>query len=281
MQKYQGWVQGAFFISILLVGQAYADFQIMPGDRPLDPCYNNDYGNGQTGSFYRAIQGGTPLTSAQEAELSNLMESPSDYPFYGRVRLNFSTLALDEIKNRSTGTDALGQVAKKRTTANQAGLEIAIGYAWSDTMRGDIEYLANKNLSYTANPVLTGTTPTRRLDTQLKNSTLLANVYYDFSGLNRLKPYVTGGLGLAINNAQVTLTPPTTGATAANNPRNLSVAWTLGAGFRVAVFTRWHIDAAYRYIRLGNGLNIKANSNFKLIGTYSMTALSLGLMYSF
>lgn len=281
MKESQGWrpcISRAcgFLLSTLLGLAAHADFEVMGADKPAD-----QYGNAQTGSFHRAITGGSTLTPAEEAELSSFFSTPTDHPYYGRVRLNFSTLTLDEIKNRSTGTDTLGRVTKGRAIANQVGLEVALGYTWSESMRGDLEYLANKNLGYSSNPVLTGTTPARKLDVQLKNSTILANIYYDFSGLNRLKPYLTAGLGFAANNIQATLTPPTAGATANTMPRKLSIAWALGGGLRVAIFSRWHIDASYRYIRLGSGLNIKADSQFKLISTYSMSALSLGLSYSF
>lgn len=239
----------------------------------------SEYGNAQTGSFHRAMTGGEEMSAAQQAQLAKLVPE-KDYPrYYGRFRLNFSTIMLDTLKNKSTGTDANGSVAKKRATANQVGFELAIGYSWSKDFRGDIEYLVNKNLNYHANPVLLNVNTMRQITAQIKNNSLLANIYYDFAGINRFRPYVTGGAGVAMNSVQTNLIPG-----GSNTLRRLSIAWQLGVGFRVAVFSRWFLDTSYRYIRLGNGIDIGANtstSNFKLQGNNSLSATSIGFIYLF
>lgn len=271
--------QRAFF-GLLILGvssmPAHADFGVVDSARSAAP-----YGNAQTESFHRAITGGTTLKASEEAELSAALPVHEAESYYGRVRLNFSTLTLDELKNRSLGLDKTGVVAKKRVSVNQSGLEVALGYSWSPSFRGDIEYLINKNLDYSANPVLTGAVQPRQLTAQIKNSTVLANIYYEFLGLNRFKPYLTVGLGPSVNSVQSTITSATYDKGGSATLRKLGVAWALGGGLRVAVFSRWHIDVSYRYIRLGNGINIKPTSNFKLLGTTSLNAVSLGLMYYF
>lgn len=241
------------------------------------------YGNGQSGSFHRAITGGTALTSQEEAELSAALPVHEVESYYAKVRFNFSTLMVDELKNRSTGPDKTGTVAKKRLSVNQTGLEVALGYSWSPSFRGDIEYLANKNLDYTANPALTGGTglTSRKLSAQFKNNTLLANVYYEFLGLNRFKPYLTVGIGPSFNSVQSNITATAYDSAGSATVRKLGMAWALGGGLRVAMFSHWHIDVSYRYIRLANGLSIKPTTNFKLLGSTSMSAVSLGLMYYF
>jgi opacity protein-like surface antigen len=277
MKVKQRWALFGFLILGISCMTARADFAVVDSTKSTQP-----YGNAQTESFHRAITGGTTLTTAEEAELSVALPVREAQRYYSRVRLNFSTLTLDELKNRSTGPDSIGALTKKRVSVNQSGLELALGYSWSSNLRGDIEYLVNKNLDYTASPVVTGAglTP-RQLNVKIKNNILLANVYYEFLGLNRFKPYLTAGIGPSINSVQSTITPVSYDNGGSASLRKLSFAWALGGGLRVAMFSRWHIDVSYRYIRLGSGINIKPTGGFKLLGSSSMNAVSLGLMYYF
>ncbi len=265
----------SLFFSVLAL-PVQAAFDVMN-----DNYAPTQYGNAQTGSFHRAITGGSPITPEEQAQLASMLPVKGYPGYYGRLRLNFSTLTLDEFKNKSSGVYSNGVINKKRTSGNQVGFEIGIGYSWSANLRGELEYLAVKTLSYVANPALLGSgVPSVQLNSQIKNNTILANLYYDFSGLNRFKPYVTAGIGLSANSVQATLFPaPAIGGS--NTQRNIRAAWDLGVGFRVAIFSHWYLDAAYRYIRLGNGIGIVPNSSFKFLSTYSMNALSLGFNYLF
>jgi opacity protein-like surface antigen len=279
MKITQWWAVVGFFITSLSVMPLYADFGVIEGGSTRSTA---PYGNAQTESFHRAITGGTTLTSAEEAELSAALPMREAQNYYARLRVNFGTLILDELKNRSLGVDRVGAIAKKRVSVNQTGLEVALGYSWSSSLRGDIEYLVNKNLNYIANPVLTGAgLMSRQLNTQIKNNTLLANMYYEFLGLNRFKPYLTGGIGPTMNSVQSTITAVAYDNGGSATKRKLTLAWALGGGLRVAVFSHWHLDFSYRYIRLGSRINIKPTGNFNLLGSTSMNALSVGLMYYF
>lgn len=267
------------FLALSTIGlPVSADFGVI-GNNPS--AY--EYGNAQTPSFKRAMSGAGQSISAQEQrELSSMLPEREEERFYGRLRVNFSTLSLDELKNRSSGQDAYGAINVKRSISNQVGFEAALGYAWSANFRGDLEYLANKNLNYKAKPALTGSNVTaRELNAQIKNNSLLANVYYDFSGIYRFKPYLTAGIGLSVNSVQASLTPPSGPGLDSNTLRSLRVAWQLGGGLRFGVFQNWFVDTSYRFIRLGNGLNIKPNNSVKLLGTYGMNAISLGVIYLF
>lgn len=264
----------------VLVGLAYvlpvqAGFEVM--ESPSAP----GYGNGRTGSFDRAIRGGGPLTPQEQADFAKIVPE-SDYDrYYGRVKINFSTLILDQIKNTSSDSNAGASVVKKRGTFNQLGMEIAVGHTLEKNVRGELEYLINKNLTYEANPVLSGAgIVSRQLNAQVKNNTILANFYYDFDGVHRLRPYLTGGIGLAMNSVQSDLTPATTDG-GSDTKRSLKLAWGLGAGMRLAMASRWYIDLGYRYINLGAKTAIEPNSSFELQGNYTMNAISVGLIYLF
>ncbi len=259
-----------------LAWPVWADFDVIDNTPPSD-----DYGNAQTGSFHNAITGGSAISAQEQQDLAALLPERLEERYYGRVRMNFSSLTFENLRNHSAGSDSGGAINKKRTTDNLSGLELAIGYSWSENFRGDLEYLVNKNLNYSASPVLSGAGVTpRELDAIIKNNTVLANVYYDFAALERFKPYVTGGIGVSVNSIQATLTPaPSAGAS--NTQRALRISWALGAGMRIGIFSHWYMDLSYRYIRLGNGLNLQPNQSFKLLGDYSSNAFSLGVIYLF
>jgi len=277
MKVNQRWVLFGILILGLSFTPVHADFGVVDNTKST-----MRYGNAETESFHRAITGGTTLTPTEEAQLADSLPLCEAESYYGRVRLNFGTLSLDALKNRSSGRDSTGAIVKKKQSVNQTGLEVALGYSWSSSFRGDIEYLVNKNLVYTANPVLSGSglTP-RQLNVQIKNNTLLANLYYEFLGLNRFKPYLTAGIGPGYNSVQSTITPAPYDTGGSASLRKLSFAWAAGLGLRVSMFTRWSLDVSYRYIRLGSGVSIKPTSQFKLIGDTSLNAVSLGLMYYF
>lgn len=269
---------GCLALGSLISFPVQADFGVRGQDKPAD-----EYGNGQTATFHNAISGTSgPLTPREQAELAALLPQRDYDRYYGRVSVNFSTLTLDQIKNRSSGVDSLGAVNIKRVSGNQIGVSLAIGYAWSRNFRADLEYFAIKNLNYNANPALTGNVPSRQLTAQVKNNTLLANFYYDFDGLYRFRPYLTAGIGLAVNSVQSTVAPaPGTTNSASQTLRTARAAYDLGLGMRVGMFSRWFLDVNYRYIRLGNGVGINPVTGYKLLTTYSMNTICVGAIYLF
>lgn len=252
----------------------YAGFVVVEEQRP--PCTYN----GESAVYHRAITGAGPLTPREQEELAIILPINPVNRYYGRVRVNFDTLILDQIKNRTSDTQ--GAVNIKRTSRNQVGLELAVGYAWSLNFRGDIEYLANRDLNYNANPALSGNVPFRTLSAVVKNNTLLFNIYYDFNGIYRFQPYVTAGVGPSLNSVTATVNPaPGTTLTASQNLRTIRCAYQLGAGIRVGLFSRWFLDVSYRYIRLGNGIGITPVAGYKLLSSLSMNAASVGINYIF
>lgn len=248
----------------------WADFLVVSEHQSKEP-----FGNAQTIKFNQAITGKTPLTPEEEILLIEELPLSEVKRFYGRASINSSTLALDNIRNRSIGLDAPGTVFKRHATKSQIGLELAIGYSWERDFRGEIEYLVNKNFNFSASPILS-TAPPRSLSVEIKNNTFLANVYYDFSGYDRFRPYLTGGLGASVNSVRSNLNP---GVSFTNNWVNF--AWQLGIGFRVSMFTRWFVDIKYRYIRLANQLRIKPHGDFRLNANYNMNSVSFGVIYLF
>lgn len=271
------WILGILWFTLALAAECvYADFGVID-----DNTDSSNYGNGQTGSFYRAINGGSTMSAADQQAIVAMLPLKEADRFYGRARMNFSTLILENIKNLSSGGDTYGLVNKKRFVSNQAGFELAVGYLWSPNFRGDIEYLVNKNINYIANPGLTGNvTTTSNLTAVVKNNTILANVYYDFTALERFKPYLTGGVGVGANSVDAVLAPaPAAGGS--QTVREMRIAWALGAGLRIGIFSHWYMDMSYRYVRLGSAVNIKPNQTYQLQGVYTANVASIGFIYLF
>jgi opacity protein-like surface antigen len=269
------------FLSILLLGCVADSVLAAFAVKTFDPGFE-DYGNAQSGPFRRAISPG-PMTQAEKAELSALIPEPMTTRFYMRVRANTSTLTFDQGKNNSKNVFAPGVLVRKRASKNQYGLEFAVGYAWSTTMRGDAEYLVNNSLTYTANPGLSGNVPTNKVSADIKNNTLLFNGYYEFGEIARFKPYLTAGLGLAYVSVKSVLTPVPNGFTPAGprTARKLNLAYQLGMGMRLGLFSDWFLDASYRFVKLGNNVNINPVQPYQIKGTYFMNAISLGVLYAF
>lgn len=263
------------FILSLLTSAASADFIVKSEHQSPLP-----YGNAETICFHSAITG-RPLTAEEEMEMVQALPLNEIGRFYGRLRANVGILALEQVRNRSKPPNNTFIVSRRHESRSQTGLEIAVGYIWEEDFRGDLEYLVNKTFNYNANPIATNSS-FGNFSAQIKNNTLLANVYYDFL-IDRFRPYVTGGIGVSENTVSTSLSPvPPPPNTGSSTKRVAGFAWQLGVGFRVSMFSRWFVDASYRYIRLASGLGLQpGDATFRLNGSYSLNAFSFGIIYLF
>lgn len=91
------------------------------------------------------------------------------------------------------------------------------------------------------------------------NTTLFANVFWDFHNESAFTPYIGGGLGLAINYTgyEATLW---NGNRVSVDDRFTNFAWNVGAGFSFDINEMVAIDASYRFVGLGyNELSTTVN----------------------
>lgn len=72
----------------------------------------------------------------------------------------------------------------------------------------------------------------------------LASLYWDVVTFAGITPYVSGGVGFAIDQ----ITPPAIFDSPGNDWR---FAWSLGAGLSYALSSAWSVDLGYRYVSLG------------------------------
>jgi opacity protein-like surface antigen len=240
------------------------------------------YGNGQISCFRGAMTGDNHLTAEEEALLLENLPLREVGHYYGRVSGNSGTLALGSIQNRSMGVNSGAFVATNRARLNQVGLEIALGYVYDKSSRLELEYLVNRNLTYTANPVLGLPAVRRSITSQITNNTFLVNGYYEFvfGGYDRFKPFVVFGLGPSFSSVKTSVTPGFVNDSSQRTKQYVSFAFGGGIGFRFSIFTRWYVTASFRYISLGK-VKLEPNSSFRLQGSYTYAPVSLGLIYIF
>ncbi|MHA1164844.1 MAG: outer membrane protein [Alphaproteobacteria bacterium] len=122
-------------------------------------------------------------------------------------------------------------------------LGAGFGYNFRDTIRGDItvDYRSDTDVS------ATNAVTTHRTD--LSSVAVLANVYYDFQGRNRLTPYVGGGIGFAYNETDNHMI---NGGGGTSGHGQAEFAGALMAGFSYRMNDSWLLDAGYRYLFLGD-----------------------------
>ncbi len=251
---------------------AQADLVVKSEYQSIQP-----YGNGELVCFRDALAG-VPPSAAEIATLESQLPEREVGRYYGRLDLMFENLTLSSLRNRSTSPFQNSAILRKKASKSQTGLDLAIGYVFAKDFRGELEYLVNKNFSYTSQPIFT-TVPSGQISSLIKNNTVLFTFYYDFL-YDRFRPYVMGSLGASSNDVTTNVSPALPSGSSFTR-RVVQFSWGVGVGFRVSIFTRWFMDFNYRYVQLGNPVKIQPNSNILLQGVLGMSAISAGLMYLF
>lgn len=259
----------------------FAAFTVNTPYYPADP-----YDNAQMPCAPDSLACSNPLSPEEEEErLCNLPLKEAKH-FYGRAAINAGTLALTNIENRSLGIDATGAVVLNNGARlpSHIGLEIALGYFYDKNTRFELEYLVNRILTYSANPVLGLPSVPRSITAHVINNTFLLNGYYEFifCGFDAFRPFATAGIGPSLNWVKSIIIPgaPATNPNSQRNKQYVSLALGGGVGFRYIFCNRWSLVASIRYISLGK-VKIEPNTDFRLQGSYGYLPISLGLFYVF
>ncbi|MDB6096277.1 MAG: hypothetical protein JWM09_555 [Francisellaceae bacterium] len=248
-------------------------------DLTLQPGY---YGQGQAENFKTAIEGGEPLSAAEQKAINEALPETDMQRYYGRANINWGTLSLNNIKNRSTDPRIVSaNVINKKKSTKELGLEFAFGKKWAD-WRLELECLINKNIDYKQDPVLDGSY-SFKLDSAVKTTSLFVNVLYDFEGANFFKPYVGAGLGYSLSSANSDIISGTTLLGSKNNKVG-GLGGQIMAGIKYRAFSRIDIDFGIRFGILGPvrwKVTNAGNNNFALLGLSSLATVRLGFIYLF
>ena len=135
---------------------------------------------------------------------------------------------------------------------------VGLGYKFNDHFRVDVtgEYRGAASFNglqiYTnANAALDGTDEYTAKKSEL---TFLANAYWDITTWRGITPFVGAGIGASYNTISgfTDVNTPQSGVAYGATASQLSLAWALYAGLDYQVTPNLTIEAAYRYINLGN-----------------------------
>ncbi|MDR3357369.1 MAG: outer membrane beta-barrel protein [Desulfovibrio sp.] len=83
------------------------------------------------------------------------------------------------------------------------------------------------------------------------NSTLFANLYWDFHNDSALTPYVGGGLGMAFNYTGYDFYDKNIRTKISMDDHYTNLAWNLGAGVAFSFNDNFAVDLGYRFVYLG------------------------------
>ena len=114
------------------------------------------------------------------------------------------------------------------------------------------------------------------------NSTLFANLFWDFHNDTSLTPYVGAGLGMAFNYTGFDITARN-GDRISMDDRSTNFAWNAGAGVSYSFNDSFALDASYRFVGLGyNEVSTTYNGQKYEIGSDPYNnEFMLGLRFAF
>lgn len=182
-------------------------------------------------------------------------------PFYMGARAGVSFQKVDSPKSSALDS-VLGEGAAAAAVlgggeSNTVGVfGVNIGYDFKQIgapVRAEIEYSYRTDFGYDRH--YDDGTNAGSVTSDLNSHTVMLNAYYDIVTGTRFTPYVGGGLGVAINRTDGTLSGPIADsqgvAGSGSSKTKTSFAWSLAAGVGYAFDANWVAELGYRYIDLG------------------------------
>lgn len=197
-----------------------------------------------------------PSAAALAADIPQIPPPPHfGHQWYLRGDIGFSNQSVGSLFNALyDDVDTVDNLQKDFSAAPFIGF--GIGFKKSDHVRFDLTGEYRGGADFTGLDIVTDGVDTYDDNyTGIKKElTFLANGYYDFNEWHGFRPFVGAGIGVSYNtisdfrDVSVVNDSVATGATASK----LNLAWALYAGVGYQVNDRLTIEAAYRYIDLGN-----------------------------
>ncbi len=117
---------------------------------------------------------------------------------------------------------------------NTLSLGGGFGYYFSDTIRGDVTVDHRFEADVEGTNSQTGT----RIETDMSSTAVLANMYFDIGGRDRITPYFGAGIGFAYNDT--------------GSDTNVDLAAAAMAGLSFSIHDGLLLDAGYRFLYLGD-----------------------------
>lgn len=222
--------------------------------------------------FSLSAQGGDLYAPKYSTERIGSSESKGNCYLRGDSGYSFSSDPSVDYNGSVTNTDLDGSHF----------LELGIGCGFARKFRGElvVGYHAEKDLSGNL-----PASPTNTLHSDVTSYTAMVNVYYDIGRWGRFTPYLGAGVGFAYNTIGDTF-DTTNPQTIQFGNEEMSLAWSVTAGFGYKLTSRTTLDLAYRYIDLGSVKSMRhdsANVVNPYVNVQDLSAheIKAGLRYSF
>jgi opacity protein-like surface antigen len=212
--------------------------------------------------IYALLLSASAIVPASAAFAADIPEVPPPVQFHGgwylRGDIGFSNQKVGSLFNvLYDDADTVTNVSKEFSAAPLFGL--GIGFQANDHMRFDLtgEYRGGsvfRGLDIYTDADATPTTGTDEYTGIKTEWTFLANGYWDIGTWKGFTPFVGAGVGFTYNtiSAFTDINTPALGVAYGATASQWNFAWALHAGLSYQVNDRLTIEAAYRYIDLGN-----------------------------
>lgn len=163
---------------------------------------------------------------------------------------------------------------------------IGIGYAFNSNIRTDL-VLTNRYL-YRFHATEDQGTDTVSTKQNFGNTSLMANLYYDFNNTSIITPYINFGIGASCNrNGDYNQSYNNAKHITTTSGKNYDFAWNAGIGLQTKLTQGFYADLFFRYIDLGkfedksyNDL-ISGATETSSPGSIQNKELGLSLIYKF
>jgi len=174
--------------------------------------------------------------------------------WYLRGDIGFTNQSVGSLFNVLDATaTTLTTVSKDFEAAPFAG--VGIGYKINDNFRVDVTGEYRAGATFHGLQIYTGPPDGTDEYTGIKTEwTFLANAYWDLGTWHNLTPFLGAGIGATYNqiSAFTDVNTPNAGVAYGDTAGEWNLAWALYAGVGYQITPNLTLEAAYRYIDLGN-----------------------------
>jgi opacity protein-like surface antigen len=138
--------------------------------------------------------------------------------------------------------------------SNSNFAHVGVGYIFNDTIRGDLVLTLREKGS--VNSFQQDGVEYERIKQNFRSNTLMYNVYYDFSVIPYLTPYISAGVGISQNIIyDYSYTAYTTGMFTRKHSaeqKKYDLALSLGIGIKKSLTHSLDMDLSYAFMHLGS-----------------------------
>lgn len=182
-----------------------------------------------------------------------VMAKPYKKPkaFYVSTHIGASWMNVAEITN--SGNNNLPETGDKIEDQNFAW-SVAAGYnlrRHKIPLRAEISLTYRPDLEYTQNTTVMGGATQYTHSTTLKSYNLMTNIYYDYQLSDKIKPFVGGGVGFAINKTKGDIRTNPNVLEGHYDEGKSVFSWNLMAGVAYQFSPRLSIEGMYKYTDMG------------------------------